>query len=324
MNSVFNCVYSCDDSYVQHAGISMFSLLENNKDIETLNIYIIDNNISGTNKKKLESIANLYDRKIVFRDLADVTINLDIETSFSRSSYAELFLHRVVDSDIVLSFDCDTIVVGSIKKLADIDMTDYLVAGVQDVVNPFFVRSIGLNKEDRYINAGGVLVLNLKLWKSKDMENKCIEYIKKCGGNPPHNDQGTINHVCNGYVKILSPCYNLMNPMFMFSVEQIKRIYNMKNYYSQKEIDEAKENPILIHFTAELYNRPWFLNCTHPLKDLYISFLRKSPWNRRLENNKISRNCKIQNLIYYNCPLWVYILMIRFICYRHQLKTLFK
>ena len=39
-------VYSSSDSYCEIAGISMLSLLEHNKKVEELNLYLIDNNIS--------------------------------------------------------------------------------------------------------------------------------------------------------------------------------------------------------------------------------------------------------------------------------------
>ena len=47
-----NIVYSADDNYARHAGISIMSLLDNNKISDIINIYIIDNGISEENRKK--------------------------------------------------------------------------------------------------------------------------------------------------------------------------------------------------------------------------------------------------------------------------------
>ena len=49
-------VYSSSDSYCEIAGISMLSLLEHNRNVKELNIYLIDNNISEDNKQKLEGM----------------------------------------------------------------------------------------------------------------------------------------------------------------------------------------------------------------------------------------------------------------------------
>lgn len=49
-------VYSSSDSYCEIAGISMLSLLEHNRSVKELNLYLIDNSISEQNKHRLESM----------------------------------------------------------------------------------------------------------------------------------------------------------------------------------------------------------------------------------------------------------------------------
>ncbi len=316
-----NCTYSFMDNYSQQAGVSILSLFENNKDADEINIYIIDYGISDENKGKFTSIANQYKRNLYFYNLLDISSSLKVKTNFCRSTYGKLFMNHIANVDRMLVFDCDTVITGSLSKLLDIDMSKTLVAGVQDTVNPYFVRKIGLTNCDRYINCGGVIVINLLLWKQYDMENKAVNYILKYGGNPPFVDQGTINHICKGHIKILPPEYNLINPMFMFPVNKLKRLFKMKYYYEQNEIEYAKLHPIVIHFTAELYNRPWSLNCSHPLKTTYLDYLKISPWNKPLDDIPLTKNCRIQKWIYNNCPFFVYILMIRFITIRHKLMT---
>lgn len=315
---ILNCAYSFMDNYAQHAGVSIFSLFENNQDADEIIIYIIDFGISDKNKEKLISITNQYGRKIQFFDLGTISSSLNVQTNFCRSTYGKLFLSRIPDVDKMLVFDCDTVVSGSLLDLLNVDMTDTLVAGVQDTVNPYFVRKIGLTNSDRYINCGGVIIMNLSLWRQKDIEKKAVDYILEYNGNPPFVDQGTINHICKGYIKILSPEYNVINPMFMFPVNKLKKLCKMNYYYAQKEIEYAKRHPKVIHFTAELYNRPWALNCNHPLKTHYLEYLQNSPWNSSLNIIPLSKNCKIQKWIYENCPFFVYLLMIRFITLRHM------
>lgn len=319
---VLNCAYSFMDNYAQHAGLSILSLFDNNIEADEINVYILDNNICEDNKKRLNSIAKQYNRNIIFIDLAQLTSKMNVETHFCRSTYGKLFLAQIKEVDLMLTFDCDTIVTGSLLELLNIDMQDALVAGVQDTVNPYFVYKIGLSNDDRYINCGGVILLNLKLWRELDIENKCIDYVISYRGNPPFVDQGTVNHVCRDRKKILPPEYNLINPMFMFPVEKIKRLFRMKTYYSQNEIENAKKKPKVIHFTGELFNRPWFLNCSHPMKQIYLDYLAKSPWkNYELVYKQVSKNCRIQNWIYYHCPFYIYELMIRFIHLRHLLQN---
>lgn len=318
---VLNCAYSFMDNYAQHAGLSILSLFDNNKEADEINVYILDNQISETNRNRLESLASEYGRKVIFVNLEKISEKMDVNTHFCRSTYGKLFLAQIKDVDLMLTFDCDTIVTGSLLPLLDVDMTDTLFAGVQDTVNPYFVHRIGLTDNDRYLNCGGVILLNLKLWRAMGTEQQCIDYVMKFDGNPPFVDQGTINHVCKDKKKVLPPEYNLINPMFMFSVDKIKRLFKMKTYYTQEEIERAKVAPKVIHYTGELYNRPWFSNCDHPLKHIYLDYLEKSPWKDNQPTYKqMSMNCRIQKWIYNNCPFFVYELMVRFIHIRHKVQ----
>ena len=60
-------VYASDDGFSEILGISMVSLYENSKDMESIAVYILDSGITDTNKKKLESICKTYNRALPVR-----------------------------------------------------------------------------------------------------------------------------------------------------------------------------------------------------------------------------------------------------------------
>ncbi|MCY2687793.1 glycosyltransferase family 8 protein [Salinimicrobium sp. TH3] len=321
MVKAVNIAYSFDDNYAKYAGISLFSLLVNNQKIERLKIFIIGENISLENIEKLKEVAIKFNREITFIDIFDIIPKMDVIPSFGISAYGRLFLSNYLDIDKVYYFDSDTIINDSIHEIINIDLGEALVAGIQDSVNPYYLHEIGLETSEKYINSGGVLILNLALWRKMGIEQKCLDFLKKFNGNPPHNDQGTINNICKGYIKILHPKFNLMNPMLLFNAKQIKDLFKIQEYYSQIQLKEAVNNPVVIHFTTEFFDRPWFHNCTHPLKNIFLGYMKSSPWNLKLEKNKLSKNCRIQNWIYDNCPLKIYKLMIRYIEIKHRFIT---
>jgi lipopolysaccharide biosynthesis glycosyltransferase len=322
MDGTVDVAYSFDDNYAKYAGVSILSLLVNNIDIESINIYIIGDGLSEGNIKNIKKIADDYSRKIEFIDIDMILPIMNVIPSFGKSAYGRLYLASFLNIEKILYFDSDTIVLGSIKGLLNLSMTRMLVAGVQDTVNPFYLRQIGLRNADQYINSGGVLILNLALWREMGVEKKCTDFIEKHDGNPPHNDQGTINNICKGFVKILHPKYNLMNPMFMYSTKQALELFKMDLYYSQERINEALERPVVVHFTSEFFNRPWFKSCTHPMKEKYLEYLHLSPWTSELSEKGLSRNCRIQNWIYSNLPFFVYKMMIRYIELKHLMIDL--
>lgn len=59
-------LYSSSDSYAFLTGISILSLLENNKGCDFIHIYIMDNHISDINRKKLIKVVKDYQRDIFF------------------------------------------------------------------------------------------------------------------------------------------------------------------------------------------------------------------------------------------------------------------
>ena len=62
-------VYSSSDSYCEIAGISILSLLEHNRSVKELNLYLIDNQISAENKQKLEGMIAPFGRTLTYRTL---------------------------------------------------------------------------------------------------------------------------------------------------------------------------------------------------------------------------------------------------------------
>lgn len=277
------CVaYGADDNYAKILGISMLSLFQSNKDFNEIVVYIMDCKISDINKEKLIKIADEYNRKLYFASMEDSISGLNLNMGARKiaiASYSRLFLSSVIPDTYnkVLYLDCDTIVRGNLSKLWDVDLTDYMAAGVLDTVERHFLRKIGLSQSDLYVNAG-ILLINLTKWRNENIEQQFLNFIEKFEGNVPHHDQGTINAVCNKKILIISPEYNVTSNIYTFSAKTIKRIYFMNKYYSQKKLDDAKNNPAILHYTTGLVGRPWEKNCTHPMKEEFIKVAEKSPW----------------------------------------------
>ena len=314
-----NIVYSFDDGYCQHGGVSLMSLLDNNKDVSVINIYVIDGGISAENRSRLTKIAETYNRKLEFVDLDVLVSSMKVATSFSKSAYGRIFISDYLDCDLIFYLDSDTVVSGSLMPLLDLWNGVYVLGGVQDTVNPYYLYTIGHDDSDRYINSGGVLVFNAKKWRDERYTDKCVDFIEKWGGCPPHNDQGTLNAVCRGNIMILPAAYNVMPPMFKFTASQLVELFKMNTYYSDEELSSAVANPVVIHYTEEFFTCPWFSNCTHPLRSRYLHYLSLSPWrNAVLPFHPLSTNCRIQNAVKHYLPFYFYKLMVRFITWKHR------
>lgn len=314
-----NILYATDSNYSPHAAASVYSLLDNNRSFDKINIYIIDDNISDDCKYKFNSMVGQFSNAtLIFYPFENLSHKLRLkETWFARAGYARLMLAAIADVDKMLYLDCDTIVNGSLEEIWGIDISDCCVAGVQDNPALFMSEVIGMDANDRYINSG-VMLINLKKWREENIEAKIIKMIEDYNGFVPHHDQGIINGVCKGMIKIIHPKFNTMSQFFYLKSKQIKKLYKMKNFYSQEELDSATANPTIIHYISKFYNRPWFKKCTHPMKDLYVKYLECTPFGLVLQDGDLKRSVRIRRFVFNNFPFCIYTLFERVLNIRRK------
>ncbi len=117
-----NILYSSSDSYAEICGISMTSLFENNKDVAELTVYLVDNDISMKNKKKLINTAEKYRRELVFISKIDLRklANTDIyEGRWNIGTFFRLYAASLLPEtvDRVINIDCDTIIRHSLEDV---------------------------------------------------------------------------------------------------------------------------------------------------------------------------------------------------------------
>lgn len=275
-----NIAYSCNEAYIQHTGISMISLFENNKEIESINVYFIAKDVKETSITVLKDIVNKYKRDLIIIPFEDMCYDLKISETgrHVETIYAKLFFSRIKNIDKILYLDSDTIINGSLKDLWLIDISSYLVAGVE-TYTVSVKKELNLSKEDNFIN-DGIALLNLELLRKEKVLPKFLAFINERNGNPPLLSEGTINAVCKGQILSLHPKYNLMSGFLTFPDKKYYKHNLLGDFYSQEEIKEAIKSPIIIHYLSAFYNRPWNRNCSHPLKDKYLHYKSISPWEK--------------------------------------------
>ncbi len=318
-NQKLYAAYAADDNYAKYLGISMLSLLQSNEGFLEIEVFVLDCGIREPNKEKLKSIAGRYHRVIRFLSMKEAVSALDLHMGIRRisiASYARLFLASVLPESCtkLLYLDCDTVIRDSLEEFWNVDLEGCMVAGVRDTVDRFFLKKIGLKPDEYYVNAG-VLMINLKGWREAKLEKRFLEFIQRFEGNVPHHDQGTINGVCIKQKRIVSPRFNAISNFYSFSAKTIQSIYFMNSFYSQEELDEAKRNPAILHFTTGLVGRPWEEHCIHPMKEEYQKAAKASPWkdNSLLPDSR-KKSVKVFSFFYYHMPLFLSEVLYRCAC----------
>lgn len=309
-NKHLHIAIASDNNYVRCAVVLIASLFHNNKDFERITVHLLSKTIDATGLDAIRTQVEKDGGKLRVYDVSDIgeKLGIKVPSTIAISSYSRLLLGSLIDKPIdkIIYMDVDAIVNGSLMELWATDMFDYHVAGVLDDVSLYAKRMIGINDNAPYINAG-FLLINLEKWRSERIEERILEFLVKNNGNVYHHDQGLINAVCK---KLILPIkYNMVTNFYVFPFSQ----FTQTPFYSKSEMEDAKQCPTFIHFTAGVANRPWMKNCKHPLRALYINYLMRSCYPKK-ELDEDNRPFKLRFLSYlfYNIrPLYYFMIIMR-------------
>jgi len=302
--SELNAVYCCSDFFSEVCGVSIVSLFENNKHINTINIYIIDDNISVTNKERLLMIAESYCRCLIFIPLPDPAKffkDKRLSKDVMGHTYGRLILGSIIPENVsrILSLDCDTMVLNKIDDLWTIDLSNNPIAGVDDCMGRVALVKTQHMKEDAVHCNAGMLMLDLDIWRRENWTKQFYEYISDLltkGYSLGGYEEEVINMVLGKRMLVLHPRFNLMTIEQVLEYEEMLFFREPINYYSKKEIIEAKLNAVITHTTNFFYirKRVFETNSDHPMRANYEKYRKMTPWKDELE---IKYDFKVKHFI---------------------------
>lgn len=165
--------------------------------------------------------------------------------------YKFAIIDKITQYDKVLYLDTDIYVNRDLQELYDIDLKDNYVGAVFNILyyltKQNYTKILQIPDMESYFNAG-VMLMNLK----KMREDNILPILESYIGKFPNSvDQHIFNKVCYGKILNIAPKYNV--------TIKYKEIYETEKksecFYTQKEIDEAVKNPVIVHYTGR--RKPW-------------------------------------------------------------------
>lgn len=291
-----NIFYFSSDLYASVAAVSMVSLLENNISKETVHFFIADDGIKDNTKSQLESLVRRYDADIVYIELPDPSDLLDFPFKDRYQighSYPRMCIAQLLPKDIerILILDSDTVVLGDLSELWNMDLENNILAGVVDCMNlKAYGKQFALEDGQFYCNAGMFLV-DLKKWRDQHIEDEIKRTIKKHNGNVFFFEQTLMNYSCRGKILKLSPAYNAYTLFYAFKYSNLIAWRRPTVFYSQDEVEKAVARPKIVHFTRNFYmkSHPWKEGSEHPLTETYRQYMRLTPWKDLWKDNRTEK-----------------------------------
>jgi len=284
--SVKNIVFTADNNYMQHLGVTLISLLKNNAN-EEFKVFLFSSDITSENKSKIEQIAQPYRCSIEYISF-DKKIFEHIDAGrFSIATYYRLLMPKFLKVDKLLYLDVDMVINGSISELYDTELGDSYVAAVEDAwSDKSYLNNLGLSENSRYFNAG-VLVVNLKKWREENLFDKFMRFVKETKIRLEAHDQDIFNIIFDGKWICLGLKYNQYEKNPDLDKDMLE------HFFTFKEIEDAQNTPVIIHFIGG--RKPWHYRNEHIRKNLYWEYLMLTPFNDYKPDDKTIRNIISKN-----------------------------
>lgn len=267
-------VFASDDAYVQHLGVLLVSILENNKD-ESIFVHLLSDEISEIKKKILSQIViGQYGQRLIIYEMDKELFKkfpLRSKDHISIAAYYRLKLPDLLPKDLsrIIYLDCDMIVTGSLRPLWNMDISGVAVAAVTDNLSfssETFER-LSLPVGDKYFNSG-LLLINLDYWRLANVFEDALLIAENKADVLLWHDQDILNLLFHAHWKVLPYRWNVMNTLMRPFV-----------YYTPsliQEIDNEIRHRVVIHYTCAW--KPWIYPCDNPLRFEYYKYLELSPW----------------------------------------------
>ncbi|MEF0716180.1 glycosyltransferase, partial [Acinetobacter baumannii] len=241
-----NIAFAIDKNYLKPCGITLYSITKNNPDINIdfhiFTTFFAPKGYQDILEKNNNIRIHVYILNTQFYD------NLQVNGHFTTAIYYRLSIASIL-KDKLENFwylDADILCVDSIKGMLSININNYVLAAVQDkCMKPDYIKSIGLNSNNKYFNSG-VLFINVKAWNDFQVFEKFNQLISKRDYKFP--DQDVLNILLENKVNFIDEKFN---------------------FFTQEKI-----HPVLIHFVSS--PKPWSVAASHSAK--YLEYYYQSPW----------------------------------------------
>ncbi|WP_440866430.1 lipopolysaccharide 3-alpha-galactosyltransferase [Symbiopectobacterium purcellii] len=277
-----NIAYGIDKNFIFGCGISIASILLNNKQTN-FTFHVFTDFFDKKNREEFTKLSHQYNAQIII-----YIVNCDELKSLPSTknwSYATYFRFIIADyfyelKDKILYLDADIICNGNVDELVELELDNYLAAVVTEGESPWWTKRAQALRDDRisagYFNAG-FLLINVAQWGKEDISRQAMTMLD--------NDE------VKNRISFLDQ--DILNMLFVDKVLFLSKKYNNQysiNYELNKNKDTTHfitDNAIFIHYIGP--TKPWHEWADYPNSHCFQIAKSHSPWaNSPLEKARSS------------------------------------
>jgi lipopolysaccharide biosynthesis glycosyltransferase len=252
-------LFCFDERYEQHFGAAVTSLMLNNTE-HLKKVHMVTGKVSERLNQKIAQLKNQSNVDFLFYEVDDNQVrDLKVSRHISSAAYYRLLAPEMLPQDLdkIIYLDSDLIVNKSINELFNYDLSDYIIAAYAGEGKSVTTKKRLQLQGDYYFNSG-VMLINVKAWRSQNIGEQCIKFIRE---NPELVllwDQDALNKIIDGNLLRLDRKWNSLVDLFAGT-------------------SNINEESRIIHYIGSL--KPWQSWCLAKEKEIYWSYLKKSPWS---------------------------------------------
>lgn len=209
-------------------GVTLNSLLKNCSDPKKLSIYVLCADLNLSDKTNITNLLNKFGLTEFFLidfNPKEYFVNFD-NLHGDWTCYGKLLLQDYVKGDSVLYLDADLVIKLNVLTLDGFDFEGKSLGAVHSgsveySLENFFFYKIGLTKDLPVFNSG-IVFLNLKMWREKDIRNRCLNFAAKYPNELVSHDQTILNSLFAGNFAYLPSEFNV--PWYAHSKKPLAKL----------------------------------------------------------------------------------------------------
>lgn len=255
-------VFVTDEKYAGFAATACGSMLENCPASGDLDVHLLHDHLHPETRGRLRRVIENRGGSAHFHD---VRARLDGDRAYQgrTAHFFRLLAPELLPAQVrrFLYLDCDLIVRGDVRNLAELPLDGNVAAACQDYLG--LVRdavsnhdALGMAGDAPYFNSG-VMVIDRETWLSERVSERVLDCTQ---ANETHlysqgvffqYDQYALNVVLHGRIKLVG------------------RSWNYGSEYQFREAD-------IIHFNG--HGKPWSSTCRAEFRQEFDGYLERAGW----------------------------------------------